>query len=326
MPVVSRWPWPSARGRPRASGPPAALLATAGLLAAALVAGCLAEPPPSRPADRPTAAPSTGALASGAAPPGTPTAAPAGSSPVASPGSGQTPIPDLRPSETSLAPYTVLCEDWGGEPPATTIDCGDAVGLALAAIGDGPGASVRRLEFWFGDGCDRGVPCAVRRADIGWVIARAAPSDTLAVRLAIDPTGELRAWPALPGPALPSPAFVPPTGPTGDLGPDLPAALRDRTPAPSCGTEDLTQPDAFATAARTCFLGGVLAGVPVELVSRSFSTEGHAIVTLFRFTGRGAVLRFVRSDAGWTGSVCGISPIRTSAVFILAGFCERIAS
>ena len=68
----------------------------------------------------------------------------------------------------------------------------------------------------------------------------------------------------------------------------------------------------------------VLAGVPAELTSRTFSTEGGAVLTLYRFIGRGPVLRFVRSTAGWTGSACGISPIRTTAVFLLAGSCERV--
>jgi hypothetical protein len=86
----------------------------------------------------------------------------------------------------------------------------------------------------------------------------------------------------------------------------------------------VTAPDAFATSIRRCFLRGVLAGVPVELVSRSVSTEGQTLLTLYRFTGQGAVLRYVRTSAGWTGSACGISPIRTRAVFILAGTCDRL--
>jgi hypothetical protein len=45
---------------------------------------------------------------------------------------------------------------------------------------------------------------------------------------------------------------------------------------------------------------------------------------VYRFDGQGAVLRFVRTADGWTGSACGISPIATSAVFILAGTCHRL--
>jgi hypothetical protein len=142
--------------------------------------------------------------------------------------------------------------------------------------------------------------------------------------VALDPAGELRAWPPVPGPVQAPPTFVAPRVGTPDLGTGLPAAIRDRPRVPFCGAEDLTAPDAFATAARRCFLGGVLAGVPVELVSRSFSTEGEALLTLYRFTGRGAVLRYVRTPAGWTGSACGISPIRTKAVFLLAGTCDRL--
>ena len=45
-------------------------------------------------------------------------------------------------------------------------------------------------------------------------------------------------------------------------------ASRPATPCPFCGDEDLTEPDDVRRDGPACFLGGVLAGVPVELVSR----------------------------------------------------------
>ena len=160
------------------------------------------------------------------------------------------------PSATPSRDITVVCEDWGAELPPSTIDCGAAVALALAAVGGERAASVRRLDFSFGDGCAPDGTCRDRRPDAGWVVARAATFETLGVRVLLDPSGELRAWPPVPGPVLPPPPFAPPSGVTADLGPGLPAGLRRRTVVPSCGDEDLTSPDDFATKARSCFLGG----------------------------------------------------------------------
>ena len=223
-----------------------------------------------------------------------------------------------------MSGLTIVCEAWGGELPSSSIDCGKAVALALAALGPEADGSVRRLDFWFGDGCDRRRPCPERRPDVGWVIARSAGPDQVGVRLAIDPAGELRAWPPLPVAVESPPAFTAPRRQAPDLGPGEPASLREREPLPFCGSEELSAPDAFATAVRRCFLGGVLAGVPVEMISRSVSTEGEAVLMVDRFSGRGAIVRYVRADAAWTGSACGISPIATRAVFILAGVCEPL--
>jgi hypothetical protein len=232
------------------------------------------------------------------------------------------PIPDLAPSSVPLSLFTLVCESWSGEPPTAVIDCAAAASLALAAIGGEPAATVRRLDVRFGDRCEDG-PCAENRADVVRVVARSAEFDTVAVRVALDPAGELRAWPPIAGPTEPPPAFAPPSAAAPDLGPELPDELRLRPPVASCGAEDLVEPDAFATDVRTCFLGGVLAGVPVEFASRGFSTEGQALLTLYRFAGRGPILRYIRTHAGWSGAACGISPIPTIAVFILAGTCDR---
>jgi len=320
MPIVNRRSRRSAAVRREPGGGPALVVVA---LAAIVGVGCVAPRPLPTGSGAPTARPAATA-ADGRSPAAATSAAALTASPTSGPAGGPTPLPDLQPGSGSLTTYTVVCEDWGSELPPSTIGCADAVALALAAIGGERAAFTRRLDFWFGDGCDRGVPCAERRPDAGWVVARSATSETLGIRVALDPAGELRAWPPLPGPIATHPAFMPPPAALPDLGGNPPAELHDRRPTPFCGTEDLTTPDAFATKARTCFLGGVLAGVPVELVSRSFSTEGHALLTLYRFAGQGPILRYVRAAAGWTGSACGISPIRTSAIFLLAGTCERL--
>jgi hypothetical protein len=43
---------------------------------------------------------------------------------------------------------------------------------------------------------------------------------------------------------------------------------------------------------------------------------------VFRFLGRGGVLRYVGSAGRWVVAACGISPIPTTAVFLMAGPCQ----
>lgn len=311
-------------------GQPAHTLLRIALLGALGAGACVAQALPSPPRD--VASASTAASLPAAASAGDRSAPPtiaSVSSPALphdhSPDAGPTPIPGLQPSALSLAAFTVICESWGAEPAAPTIDCGEAAALALGAIGAERAGSIRWLDVHFGDRCTTPDRCTERRPDVGSVVARSASFETLAVRVAIDPNGSLEAWPPVSGAVEPPPAFTPPPVHLPDLGTGLPARLRDREPAPLCGAEDLTSPDGFSTSGRACFLGGVRAGVPVELVSRSVSTEGDPLLTLYRFTGRGAVLRYVRAADGWTAIACGISSIPTSAVFILAGTCERLS-
>ena len=137
-----------------------------------------------------------------------------------------------------------------------------------------------------------------------------------------DPNGELLAWPATAIALPPEPAFDPPAVAAPALD-GAPPAIRDREPLPFCGDEDATG-DVFDRAARQCFLEGIRAGSPVELVSRSASTEGDPVVTLDRWAGTGSVVKTVRNAAGWASAVCAITPIATDAVFVLAGGCDPV--
>ena len=274
--------------------------------------GCIAED--TLPTGAPSSSPATTI-------PSASRALPSEGTPADSPGS-PSPIPDLVPIEVRIDAVTVICESWGGELPPSTIDCGDAVALGLAALGGERAASVRRLEFRFGALCGE-APCAERRPDLGWVLARSASFDSLVVRLDLDADGGLRAWPPIDGPVLPDPAFRPPAVAAPDLGKAAPKELRDREPLPFCGDESMTDPDAFDTPARRCFLDGVLSGTPVELLSREWSTEGQPVTKVYRFLGRGAVLQYVQAEGRWTVLACGIGPIDTPAVFLLAGSCGK---
>jgi hypothetical protein len=109
------------------------------LLAGLVASGCVAQAPlpgPSglvigRSGPPATVPPASARASADGSSDGPPTAAP----PSATPDVGPTPLPDRQPSPRSLATFTVVCEDWGAELPTPSIDCADAVALALAAIG-----------------------------------------------------------------------------------------------------------------------------------------------------------------------------------------------
>jgi hypothetical protein len=286
---------------------------------ALLGSGCIAPGPDPAPsvASTGSAAPALRPSPSGSLGP-----APSSSGP-ASAAAPPTPLPDLPPITRPLAAFTIVCADWAADPPPEPVECADAVRLALAAIGAEPAAAIRRLDVGFGDPCPEPSPCGPA-ADVRWVVARSAAFETLHVRIARDTDGALRVWPPVEGRRQPPPDFAAPPSAAPDLGPDAPATLRDRPALALCGVEDLATPDAFDTSARRCFLDGVSAWVGVELVSHAASTEGDAVTTVYRFTGQGAIERFVRAGATWTAAACAISPIETTAVFLLVRPCEPI--
>ena len=61
------------------------------------------------------------------------------------------------------------------------------------------------------------------------------------------------------------------------------------------------------------------------MISRTAATEGDGLLNVYRFTGEGAVLRYLLKDGLWSASACGISPIATTAAFVLAGTCETLS-
>ena len=280
-----------------------------------LVAGCIAsgppEPTPPRASRTPVA--TTGASATPVAEPSSP------------PGSA-TPIPDPeRPVAVPLRSITVICESWGAEPPPATIDCAHAVSASLAALGGERAAVVRRIDVGYGEWCDDPSACVPRQADVGWVVARTATLETLLVRVALDAAGGLQAWPPVPGPRVILPTFQPPPIGAPDLGGGTPPKLAEREPFPFCGSEDAGLSETFNTAARQCFVDGVRAGSPVEMISRTGATEGGGLLNVYRFAGEGAVIRYLLKDGQWTATACGISPIATTAAFVLAGTCESLS-
>jgi hypothetical protein len=277
-----------------------------GLILAAAIAGCGSTTGPSAPAS-----PSTAATAD---------PAPSPSSPIASP----TPIAGLTTGlPVPLDAILLICESWGSEPPSQIVGCREAASLALAAVGPVAG-EVGRLDFGYGEPCPS-TPCPSRDPGIAWVVVSSTRGNRPVIRVARDVRRALQAWPPEPGPAAAIPTFTPPPALAPDLGADAPPGVRDREPVPFCGDEDLGTADRFETVARRCFVDGILAGSPVELISRAPSTEGGPVVTLYRWTGRGSVRRDVRSDGRWSASICAITPLATDAGFVLAGGCDPVA-
>jgi hypothetical protein len=284
-----------------------------------IAGGCTVGSAPPRASSSPTTR-EVGPVPSTSPSPVSPSPSPATPTP---PDGSATPIPDLTSAgPVPLARVLLICGSWGENPPDTVIACRDGASIALAALGPDRVAGVERLDVAYGSSCPAAGACADRRPDVVDVTARLhGPSEALVIRVARDPTGELRAWPATPI-TPPEPAFHPPpvAAPALDA---APPAIRDRKPLPFCGDEDATG-DVFDAAARRCFLDGVRGGSPVELVSRSASTEGDPVVTLYRWTGTGSVVKSVRNGAGWQTAVCAITPIDTDAGFVLAGGCDPV--
>ena len=282
-----------------------------------IAAGCTVG---SVPQSRATETPSTPVATRGAPGPSMrPTAVPSATNP---PAASATPIPDLGSAgPVPLARVLLVCELWGEDPPPTAIGCRDGASLALAALGPDRASGVNRLDVAFGSSCSTSGACLDRRPDVVVVTARVGSlANAATVRVARDPTGELTAWPATAVDLPPDPPLDPPPAAAPAID-GATAAIRDREPLPFCGDEDATA-GTFDTVARQCFLDGIRAGIPVELISRSASTEGDPVLTLYRWTGTGSVAKAVRNAAGWEGAVCAITPIATDAVFVLAGGCD----
>ena len=287
------------------------------VLAALLGSACVtpATPTPTRPVQGATQSSPPAATAT-ATPMETATATPTGD---ASP----TPLPEIAPFEGPLRSYTIICADWGSEPPTEAIACGRAATLGLAVIGGDRAAVVRRLDIGYGDPCDHAGTCPPRRADVRWVVAQSADFDTLAVRIARRADGDYDVFPPVEGPPMPPPAFDAPDVRAPDLGPDAPVELRTRPPVAFCGEERITRPDEFDVDARRCFADGVAAWTPVELVTRDTALDAASLTFVERFSGRGAIEHYVLSGGVWSATDCAISPIGTIGVFVITSPCER---
>ena len=277
---------------------------------AILGSGCIAPGP--EPSIRPLSArpPAT------STPRPTVTGSPVRRSPGASTaGADATPLVDPAPADVPVTTYTTICEAWGSEPPDTAVECETAGQLALAALGEQRASATRRLDIRYGAPCVVGPGCE-RRADVRTVIAISAAFDSLVVHVARDTAGDLLVWPPVEGPIQRPEPFTAPRVGAPPPGPEPSVELRDREPFPFCGKESVPTPDAYDTVARTCFLRGIRAWAPVELISAEAGEDG-VVTRVYRFAGLGPIVEHVHTRSGWIRKACAITPIDTIAVFVI---------
>lgn len=249
----------------------------------------------------------------------------AGPPTTATPSSTQPmPLPSTLPTTATVETVTQLCEAWGASAPDDLILCGDAIWLALDAMGPA-GGPAWRAEFRYGPSCVGPAPCGGRTATMAHVIVRTPSLGSFVVDVTRDEGGGLAVWPPQPTRDEPFPAFSPPQPARADVGPGAPTEIADREAFPLCGDETAGIGGPYDRAARQCFVDGVLAATKVEFLTRQTSTEGDPVLTLYRFGGGGPVIRFIADGGQWMRYACGLALSGTEAVFFDDGECARRA-
>jgi hypothetical protein len=256
-------------------------------------------------------------------------------SPTAPPETPSTPTPSAEPvpspaerppAETGVSDpmrITQICETWGGARSERTIRCSRAIEAVLDSLGT-EAAHVQRIYLRFTPPCTMGENCPPRREDHAWASIRSPLTADLLVELTIGGDGALVAAPPRIDPAPPpSPTFDAPPIARPPIDVPAPAEVRDRRPLPLCGVETASSGGPFATNARRCFAAGVLAGEPVEFITRGVGTEGEKTLTLYRFDGDGAAMRYDHEAGTWTWAACGIALLRSEVIFATDGVCRR---
>ena len=186
-------------------------------------------------------------------------------------------------------PYPNQISEDAGE---ASVMCGDGALLALRAITHVGGTDVQRLYLRRAP-CDAG-PCpddALHTARVSaWLHQGRAwvAVDSRLDRVTVTAADGGVAWPTIksPDPASGEPISIA----------DAPADLARREPVPSCGAVDIAEET--VEVAERCFLAAVLRGEKVELLERLYSVEGDPVTVLYRFEGRGAVIRSASGESG----------------------------
>jgi hypothetical protein len=234
-----------------------------------------------------------------------------------------TPLASLLPTTATIETVTQICETWGSSAPDDTITCGDAIWLALDALGPA-GGTARRADFGYGPYCPLGLgECGERVTTESHVVVRTASVGSFVLRVARGSDGGLLVWPPQPVGAEPVPAFTPPVPALADVGPGAPPEVAQREAYPLCSVEDSGLAGPYDASARRCLANGVLAGQAVEFLTRGASTEGGAVLTLYRFAGAGPLVRFVSDNGAWARYACGMSLNESDLVFNNDGDCAR---
>ena len=194
------------------------------------------------------------------------------------------------------------------------IECEDGIRLGFQTLA-ADAARVSRADFGFsceGDGCQPPSPSRAYASFWGPGVARRvtlafSEADGL-VAVASSAAGSQPAAPAFTPPAVSRPIVA------GE-----PAWVANRTAYPLCGDETAGMAGPFDTAARQCFLDGVLAGQRVEFVSRSQGTEGGAFIEIDRYDRSGGITAYIMSDGAWSAYRTGITLAGVDLVFSRGG-------
>lgn len=234
--------------------------------------------------------------------------------------STRTPLPSVGRTPLTVSQVTQICELWGASMPDSAILCGDGIWRALDALGNGVAAPVRAV-FSYTQPCD-GNACPPRSSGRASVTVTAPVGSAIEVGLELDAEGAILVYAPEPVEPPAPPLFDPPSPARPDVGVDPPSVVVERAPLPHCGQEDVGLAGPYDGVARRCFLNGVLAGLPVEFVSSSTSTEGTTVLTIHRYAGFGPVIRMIQEGPTWRLALCGIAPLATEVVFVSDGECE----
>ena len=203
-----------------------------------------------------------------------------------------TPVPTL-PRGTDPAGMTIICANLTPNDPVADRACADLLYSALAKIGARASSVTRmaagNLKDIIGCSCD-----VIAGFKDGHIEGFNSSGDAVPV--------EASAWPWGVSAAFDSPSVL-----RAKLGVDPPAAIANRTALPYCGIVSPMSPG--APDPYPCFRGAVLTGHPAEMATEAPGFEGGWYITIYRFTGSGAIAAYSsatdKTTAGkehWTSS------------------------
>jgi hypothetical protein len=198
-------------------------------------------------------------------------------------------IDDLERVALAEVRATAVCDSQPAqgdlEAGQATIYCSDSLALAVAAVRTiTPEAPVRL--YFHRPPCVT-VPCSaddlstatvtVWTASAAYDVRLDSRLETVTAPTVVDATVR---WPASEDATPPKVARATIKG--------APRAIAERAPYPYCGRAEVSEPpDVLA-----CFRAAVLQGRPAEMIDQVYGTEGGEVLWIYRYDGKGRLLRF----------------------------------
>jgi hypothetical protein len=241
-----------------------------------------------------------GGCALQASPP--PTAPPISPSPVVRSGPPPTPIPTARAGDGQIDPSSFLqvCDGWPGDSADDPVQCDHLVQTALRGLPAGD--PLLRVDTSYS--CVS--TCKPLDPHRGYVIVTTS-GGSVEVEVSEQADGSYAVTETTPIEPPDQPAFEAPPASAPALE-GVPHIINQRQPLPQCGVETRDMGGPFDTPARQCFWDGIRAGSPVEFVSITPDTEGLVTITIYRYTGSGAVEMVSNDEGGYWRTSTGIGP------------------